>query len=122
MQDFKPIEIIQPEIIIDEPEKIGGPFRKGYDPRRAVKKKGQLNKCTIRIREFWKDIVEKNTEKLQEDLDSMQPFQKWLIIEKLTNYTMPKMNQTTIDGEIEKQVSVKVSFGQLPDANKSIED
>jgi hypothetical protein len=57
---------------------------------------GSLNKTTKTTRDFIADLIDKNRAQIVKDLKSLEPFQRLLIIEKLMQYSVPKMNRTEV--------------------------
>ncbi len=59
---------------------------------RQGRKKGSLNKSTSIIRSQFQMLVENNIEKLQNDLDSMTPQQRFQAISNLAKFILPTLN------------------------------
>ncbi len=59
---------------------------------RQGRKKGSLNKSTSIIRNQFQMLVENNIEKLQNDLDSMTPQQRFQAISNLAKFILPTLN------------------------------
>ncbi len=68
--------------------------------------KGVPNKLTKSTRDFIADLIDKNRIQIVKDLKSLEPFQRLQIIEKLMQYSVPKMNRT--------EVSVKDNKDWIP--------
>ena len=63
---------------------------------------GTPNKVTMDLRTWVKNIVENNMQQLEYDLQELEPKERWNVIEKLLNYTMPKMQS------VEANVAAKI--------------
>jgi len=63
---------------------------------------GTPNKVTMDLRTWVKNIVENNMQQLENDLQELEPKERWNIIERLLNYAVPKMQ--SIEANIEAKV------------------
>jgi hypothetical protein len=61
--------------------------------------KGTPNKTTEGMRNWVKMLIEKNMPRLEKDLKALEPKERWAVVEKLMQYTVPKMQsvETTMD-------------------------
>ncbi len=62
------------------------------------RKKGTPNKVTAETRQWIQKLIEDNKKTLENDLMNLEPQQRWNIIEKLLQYTLPKMQ--SINGNL----------------------
>lgn len=69
---------------------------------------GAKNRTTEEMRELLKYIINKNLDRLESDLEKMSPTNRWLVLNKLTQYILPALNKndstTTYEGGIKIQV------------------
>jgi hypothetical protein len=86
-----------------------GTFTQDNQPPNRGRKKGSKNRTTEEMRQFIQDVVDKNFDRLEEDLDIMNPTNRWLVLQKLTNYFMPVLskNDNTNDNTGEITINVK---------------
>jgi hypothetical protein len=84
-------------------------YNKDNQPPNRGRKKGSKNRTTEEMRQFIQDVVDKNFDRLEEDLDIMNPTNRWLVLQKLTNYFMPVLskNDNTNDNTGEITINVK---------------
>jgi uncharacterized protein (UPF0305 family) len=64
--------------------------------------KGKPNKATTEIKTWIQKVIDDNRGQLEEDLKSLEPKDRWQIIEKLMAYTTPKMQSVEAKIELEK--------------------
>ena len=57
------------------------------------------NKITTELKSWIQALIDNNRVQLEADLISLEPKERWQIIEKLMNYTVPKLS--TIEANIE---------------------
>jgi len=70
-------------------------LKKGKTNNAAGRPKGIPNKVTSDLREWTKRLIEDNREQLEDDLEALEPKERWAIVEKLMQYSIPKMQATT---------------------------
>ena len=70
-------------------------LKKGQTNNAAGRPKGIPNKVTSDLREWTKRLIEDNREQLEDDLEALEPKERWAIVEKLMQYSIPKMQATT---------------------------
>lgn len=58
--------------------------------------KGSLNKATKLSREWISNLLDKNRSQIEKDLQSLEPFQRLQMIEKLMQYSIPKLSASKI--------------------------
>ena len=67
-------------------------FQKGK-PKTGGRKKGVKNRTTAEIRQHIQTVIDAQYNKLESDLDSLSPFQRVMMVEKLTKYFLPALNK-----------------------------
>lgn len=65
--------------------------------------KGSSNKATAKVREAFTKLVEDNLERLQEDLNSLEPSQRIKIIIELSQFVIPKKKAAAISFDFVEQ-------------------
>lgn len=58
--------------------------------------KGSANKSTSEIREFYKMLVSDNMELLNDDLKSLEPFQRLKVVIELSKFVLPTLKSIDI--------------------------
>lgn len=53
--------------------------------------KGSVNKVTKTTRDWVQGLIDGNRSKLEKDLKELEPKERWQVIERLMQYTLPKM-------------------------------
>lgn len=53
--------------------------------------KGAINKSTIEMRQWIKNLLDDNREQLIQDFKKLDPADRWRVAEKLIQYVTPKM-------------------------------
>jgi len=85
-------------------------WKKGQSGNPNGRPKGTPNRSTQEIKEFIQQIVSKNLDCLELDLDSMNPFQRWQTLEKISKYFLPTFNKTELSGEIDTDIKITVKY------------
>ena len=67
--------------------------------------KGKPNKVTGEVREWIKAIIDKQRPQLEKDLKTLEPAERWRIVEKLMQYVVPKM----------QAIEANIDFNRLTD-------
>lgn len=62
------------------------------------RKKGIPNKTTEELRDTVQAFIENNIDGIQENFDLLEPKEKLLFIEKMLNYSLPRMQATQLTG------------------------
>jgi uncharacterized protein (UPF0305 family) len=55
--------------------------------------KGTPNKVTQSMREWVQTLIDNNRERLERDFEALEPKERWLLIEKLMQYIIPKQHE-----------------------------
>ena len=66
-------------------------LHKGMTNNRKGRKAGAKGKLTGDLRNKVNQIIENNIETIQQDIDSLEPRDRLMIIEKLLKYTLPTL-------------------------------
>lgn len=72
-------------------------------PKTGGRKRGTPNKVNATLREFIGKIIDDNRERIIEDLQELDPYQRLLFIERLINYVLPKQSSVDIQSQIEAE-------------------
>lgn len=89
---------------------MSGRFEKGVSGNPNGRPKGTKNKTTQEIRNFLQCVMDDNLPKLQEDLDRMNPFQRWQILDKLSKSFLPTLTQSEVDATVNGEMKIVVLF------------
>lgn len=73
--------------------------KKGSTGNPNGRPKGSPNKTTTEARQWLSKLIEKNRKQIEKDLKRLEPKDRLLILEKLMNYTVPKMQ--SVDAKID---------------------
>lgn len=73
------------------------PFKKGEVTSPKGRGKGNVNQTTRDARKMIVGIIDRNLDRVQMDLDSLEPFQRLQIIDKLLKYVVPSLTSTQLD-------------------------
>lgn len=80
-------------------------LHKGNTNNPKGRPKGSANKVTTETRQWINKLIVANREQLEQDLKTLEPHQRWQIIEKLLQYTTPKM----------QSIEAQVDFSKMSD-------
>jgi uncharacterized protein (UPF0305 family) len=70
-------------------------LKKGQTGNPAGRPKGTPNKVTIEMKTWLSGLIEKNRRQMERDLKQLEPKERLIILEKLMQYTVPKMQSVT---------------------------
>lgn len=94
---------------------MGRPGRKTGTAKTGGRVKGSVNKTTAELRQLVASIVEKNIDKVNDDLAKMQPKDRVAMLEKLMAYVLPRMQAITANVSAEVEQRSRIDFGKLSD-------
>ena len=77
--------------------------------------KGTPNKATKTIREKLSEVTSDyyNSDRFFQDLAQLEPKDRVMVIERLTNYVAPKMQPTAIDAKVENRKTIEDKLVEL---------
>lgn len=76
------------------------------------RKKGTRNKLTSEIRERFRILVDNNLDRLQEDLDSLEPKDRTRMIVELSKFILPTLKATEMNDKREDFLPVIIDFSK----------
>jgi hypothetical protein len=82
------------------------PFKKGKSGNPAGRPR-KPNRATTELKGWIQSLIDDNRDQLETDLKAMEPKERWQIIERLMQYTIPKM----------QVVEANLEFDNLSDEN-----
>lgn len=73
--------------------------RKKGTPKTGGRKKGTPNKVTTTQREWLTRLIDNNRERIEQDINLLEPKDRLLILERLMQYSIPKLQavQTRVE-------------------------
>jgi len=99
------------------------PFEKGDENiNRGGRPKGSKNKVDGTIKQFLQDMIEGNTEKIEEELGTLKGKAFLDAMFNFMEYVQPKLSRTEVKAEIETKDEIDLSNYSLEDLKKISED
>jgi hypothetical protein len=80
--------------------------KKGQTGNPNGRPKGTPNRVTTEVKTWLSGLIDKNRKQIERDLKQLEPKDRLMMLEKLMQYTVPKM----------QSVQSKIDFGELSDA------
>lgn len=77
-------------------------LKKGQTNNRDGRPKGVKNKVTTELKTWVQQLIDNNRDTLEKDLKTLEPKERWAVIEKLMSYTIPKMSSVDARIDFEK--------------------
>ena len=68
--------------------------------------KGSVGKSNNKIRETFQLLLENNIEKIQEDLNELEPKDRIKLLLNLSNYILPKLRSIDLQSDIEETITI----------------
>ena len=68
--------------------------------------KGSVNKSSNEIRETFQLLLVNNIEKIQEDLNELEPKDRIKLLLDLSNYILPKLRSIDLQSDIEETITI----------------
>ena len=94
-----------------------GRFAEGNEGR----PKGSVNKSSNEIRETFQLLLENNIEKIQEDLNELEPKDRIKLLLDLSNFIIPKMKSVDLKSDVEETITIdfneSVGWNKTDDEN-----
>jgi hypothetical protein len=78
------------------------PLEKGRTNNPNGRPKGSLNKDTAQLRGFVTKFIKRNSKKLQEDFDKLEPKDRVAMFEKLLKYALPSLSSVSATVDFNK--------------------
>ena len=83
--------------------------------------KGSVGKSNNKIRETFQLLLSNNLEKLQEDLNELEPKDRIKLLLDLSNYILPKLRSIDLQSDIEETITIdfneSVGWNKTDDEN-----
>lgn len=71
--------------------------RKKGTPKTGGRKKGTPNKVTTTQREWLARLIDNNRERIEQDINLLEPKDRLMMLERLMQYVLPKQHSTRMD-------------------------
>lgn len=71
--------------------------RKKGTPKTGGRKKGTPNKVTTTQREWLARLIDSNRERIEQDINLLEPKDRLTMLERLMQYVLPKQHATRMD-------------------------
>ena len=79
-----------------------GRFAEGNEGR----PKGSVGKSNKKIRDTFQLLLENNLEKIEEDLNELEPKDRVKLLLNLSNYILPKLRSIDLQSDIEETITI----------------
>ena len=76
------------------------PFQKGQSGNLKGRTFGSKNKSTTALREWLLDLLSKNTKQIKDDLASLPPEKRLVMLEKFMSYLLPKKIAADVEANV----------------------
>ena len=76
-------------------------LKKGYTNNPNGRPKGVPNKVTSNFRQAINELIDENWATIKKDLKSLEPKDRLMFMAKIFDYTIPKLQSTTIEATLE---------------------
>lgn len=97
-------------------------FKPGQSGNPDGRPKGSKNRTTEELRQHIQTVLDGQYDKLQADLDSMNPFQRVMMSEKLTKYFLHQLSKAEDKVEHSGEVKVIVTYEDTPDSGDNVSE
>lgn len=78
-------------------------FRKGESGNPEGRPKGAKNRATHELRQWIGDFLTEKFPELKQGFEQLEPYQQWSIVEKLLQYSVPKMQSVSVEAMVEAE-------------------
>ena len=85
-------------------------MKKGQTNNPNGRPKGKPNRVTGEMRIWVQGLIDQNRETLEADLLALEPQQRWMVVEKLMNYCIPKQSSIEADLSIPDLTNEQLDF------------
>lgn len=92
-------------------------YIKGESGNPKGRPKGTKNRTTEEIRQFLQQVVDKNLDNLETDLEKMNVTNRWMILNKITDKFLPNLSKNDNQNENSGEITIKVEYTSTPDSN-----
>ena len=75
------------------------PRKKGL-PKTGGRMPGSRNKTTVEMKSWVKELIDGNMTQLENDLQALEPKERWSIVERLMQYCIPKQSQVDVKAQV----------------------
>lgn len=72
--------------------------------------RGKPNKVTTEMKTWIQQLIDGNRKQLEDDLQMLEPKDRWQIIERLMQYTIPKMQSVEAKVELDKLSEEQLNY------------
>ena len=80
-------------------------FEKGKSGNPAGRPKGAKNRATNNLRKWLEAFLQEKFPEIEKSFDKLEPYQKWSIVEKLLQYSIPKMQAVSVEALVEAEMN-----------------
>ena len=78
-------------------------FKKGESGNPEGRPKGAKNRATHELRQWIGDFLTEKFPELKQGFEQLEPYQQWSIVEKLLQYSIPKMQAVSVEAMVEAE-------------------
>lgn len=80
------------------------PFKEGN--KLGGRKKGSVNKSSLKVRESFTQLLEDNLDQLRQDFKEVEPKERIRLFMELSKYVIPQLKSTEITGDMDKPLTI----------------
>jgi len=95
--------------------------KKGQTGNPHGRPRGRPNKVTADLRQWVSALIDGNRTQLEKDLKALEPKDRWMVIERLMNYTLPKMQSVDANVDLTRLSDEQITI-VIDNLLKSIEN
>lgn len=90
--------------------------------KKAGRPTGSKNVSTQEVRERFRELVECNLSKFQDDLDSLEPKDRLQIVLQLAKFVLPTLKATTLKTDSDKVITIDFGEYRIPDIGNRLKN